>query len=47
MILFWILAVLLVASAIFTISQKSLVYSVVGLLGNSLALAALPSTPRS
>ena len=47
MILFWILAVLLIASAVFTISQKSPVYSVVGLLGNFLTLAALPSTPRS
>ena len=41
MILFWILAVLLIASAVFTISQKSPVYSVVGLLGNFLTLAAL------
>jgi len=40
MILFWILSVVLVASAVFTVSQKSPVYSVVGLLINFLALAA-------
>jgi NADH-quinone oxidoreductase subunit J len=40
-ILFWILAVPLIASAILTISQKSPVYSVVGLLANFLTLAAL------
>jgi NADH-quinone oxidoreductase subunit J len=38
-ILFWILAALLVASAALTISQKSPVYSVVGLLANFIALA--------
>lgn len=41
MILFYLLAVVLIASAIFTVTQKSPVYSVVGLLGNFLALAAL------
>ncbi len=41
MIGFYLLAVLLIASAIFTVTQKSPVYSVVGLLGNFLALAAL------
>ncbi len=40
MIGFWVLAITLVASAIFTISQKSPVYSVIGLLLNFLALAA-------
>ena len=40
MILFWILSVVLVASAVFTVSQKSPVYSVGGLLINFLALAA-------
>lgn len=38
---FWLLAVVLIASAVFTISQKSPVYSVVGLLVNFIALAAL------
>jgi NADH-quinone oxidoreductase subunit J len=41
LILFWLLAVGLIASAIFTITQKSPVYSVVGLLANFLVLAAL------
>jgi NADH-quinone oxidoreductase subunit J len=39
-ILFYVLAVALIASAVFTISQKSPVYSVVGLLANFLVLAA-------
>jgi NADH-quinone oxidoreductase subunit J len=39
-ILFYVLAVVLIASAVFTISQKSPVYSVVGLLTNFLTLAA-------
>ncbi len=41
MILFYLLAIVLIASAIFTVTQKSPVYSVVGLLANFLALAAL------
>ena len=41
MILFLVLAIVLIASAIFTVTQKSPVYSVVGLLANFLALAAL------
>ncbi len=41
MIVFYLLAVVLISSAIFTITQKSPVYSVVGLLVNFLALAAL------
>ena len=41
MTLFWILAVILIASAVFTVTQRSPVYSVVGLLTNFLALAAL------
>jgi NADH-quinone oxidoreductase subunit J len=40
-ILFYVLAILLIASAIFTVTQKSPVYSVVGLLANFLSLAAL------
>jgi NADH-quinone oxidoreductase subunit J len=40
-ILFYILAIVLIASAVFTVTQKSPVYSVVGLLANFLALAAL------
>jgi NADH-quinone oxidoreductase subunit J len=40
-IAFYALAVVLIASAVFTISQKSPVYSVVGLLANFLALATL------
>ena len=41
MILFYLLAILLIASAVFTVTQKSPVYSVVGLLSNFLVLAAL------
>jgi NADH-quinone oxidoreductase subunit J len=41
MIAFWLLAVLLIGSAVFTISQKKPVYSVVGLLVNFAALAIL------
>ncbi len=41
MILFYLLAVVLIASAVFTVTQKSPVYSVVGLLVNFIALAAL------
>ncbi|MBD5633678.1 MAG: NADH-quinone oxidoreductase subunit J [Candidatus Eremiobacteraeota bacterium] len=41
MILFYVLAIVLIASAVFTVTQKSPVYSVVGLLTNFLALAAL------
>lgn len=41
MILFYALAIVLIASAIFTISQKSPVYSVVGLLLNFITLAAM------
>ncbi|GAC1304318.1 MAG: NADH-quinone oxidoreductase subunit J [Vulcanimicrobiaceae bacterium] len=41
MILFYALAVVLIASAIFTITQKSPVYSVIGLLGNFITLAAM------
>ena len=40
MITFWILAVLLIASAVFVVTAKKPVYSVVGLLANFLALAA-------
>jgi NADH-quinone oxidoreductase subunit J len=40
-ILFYVLAVVLIASAVFTVTQKSPVYSIVGLLTNFLALAAL------
>jgi NADH-quinone oxidoreductase subunit J len=40
MIVFYLLAIVLIASAVFTISQKSPVYSVVGLLTNFLVLAA-------
>jgi NADH-quinone oxidoreductase subunit J len=40
-IAFYLLAVVLIASAVFTVTQKSPVYSVVGLLTNFLALAAL------
>jgi len=39
--LFAFLAVALIASAIFTVTQKSPVYSVIGLLANFIALAAL------
>ena len=41
MILFYILAIVLIASAVFTVTQKSPVYSVVGLLLNFLTLATL------
>jgi NADH-quinone oxidoreductase subunit J len=40
-ILFYVLAIALIASAVFTVTQKSPVYSVVGLLSNFLVLAAL------
>jgi len=40
-ILFYVLAILLIGSAIFTVTQKSPVYSIVGLLANFLTLAAL------
>jgi NADH-quinone oxidoreductase subunit J len=40
-IAFYALAIVLIASAIFTVSQKSPVYSVVGLLVNFIALATL------
>jgi len=39
--LFWVLAILLIATAVFTISQRSPVYSVVGLLANFVVLATL------
>jgi NADH-quinone oxidoreductase subunit J len=41
MILFWILAIVLIASAVFVVTAKKPVYSVVGLLANFVALAAL------
>ncbi len=41
MIAFYVLAILLIASAVFTVTQKSPVYSVVGLLANFLVLAAI------
>ncbi|HEY0396114.1 MAG TPA: NADH-quinone oxidoreductase subunit J [Candidatus Elarobacter sp.] len=41
MIAFWILAVLLIASAVFTVTARKPVYSVVGLLVNFVCLAAL------
>jgi NADH-quinone oxidoreductase subunit J len=41
MIVFWILALVLIASAVFTITAAKPVYSVVGLLLNFVALAAL------
>jgi NADH-quinone oxidoreductase subunit J len=41
MIAFWILALVLIASAVFTITATKPVYSVVGLLLNFVALAAL------
>ena len=41
MIVFFILAALLIASAVFVVSAKKPVYSVVGLLGNFIALAAM------
>ena len=39
MILFWILALAMIASAVFIITAKKPVYSVIGLLGNFVALA--------
>jgi NADH-quinone oxidoreductase subunit J len=39
MTVFWILGILLIASAVMTVTQKSPVYSVVGLLANFLVLA--------
>ena len=41
MIAFWILAVLMVASAVFTVSAKKPVYSVIGLLANFVCLAGM------
>ncbi len=41
MIGFWILSVVLIASAVFCITAKKPVYSVVGLLANFIALAAM------
>lgn len=41
MTFFWILAAVLVASALFTVTQKKPVYSVVGLLVNFIALATV------
>ena len=41
MIAFWVLAVLMIASAVFTVTAKKPVYSVVGLLANFVCLAAL------
>ena len=41
MIAFWILALLMIASAVFTISAQKPVYSVVGLLANFVCLAGL------
>jgi NADH-quinone oxidoreductase subunit J len=41
MIVFWLLGVWLVASAIFTVTARKPVYSVVGLLANFVALAML------
>jgi NADH-quinone oxidoreductase subunit J len=41
MIAFWILAIVLIASAVFVVTAKKPVYSVVGLLANFLALAAM------
>jgi NADH-quinone oxidoreductase subunit J len=41
MIAFWILAVLLIGSAVFTVTARKPVYSVVGLLVNFVCLAAL------
>ena len=41
MILYYILAIVLIASAVFTVTQKKPVYSVVGLLLNFLTLATL------
>ena len=41
MIAFWVLAVLMIGSAVFTVTAKKPVYSVVGLLANFVCLAAL------
>lgn len=41
MIGFWILALLMIASAVFTVTARKPVYSVVGLLANFVCLAAL------
>jgi len=41
MILFWVLAVALVVTAMFTVTQRSPVYSVVGLIANFVVLAIL------
>ena len=41
MIAFWFLAVLMIASAVFTVTAKKPVYSVVGLLANFVCLAAM------
>ncbi len=41
MIAFWILAVLMIASAVFTVTARKPVYSVVGLLANFVCLAAM------
>ena len=41
MIAFWILALLMIASAVFTVTAKQPVHSVVGLLVNFIALAAM------
>ena len=41
MIAFWVLAVLMIASAVFTVTAKKPVYSVVGLLANFVCLAAM------
>jgi NADH-quinone oxidoreductase subunit J len=40
-IAFWILAVLMIASAVFTVTARKPVYSVVGLLANFVCLAAM------
>jgi len=40
-IVFWILALVLIASAVFTVTAQKPVYSVVGLLANFIALAAM------
>lgn len=41
MIAFWVLALALIGSAVFTITARKPVYSVVGLLGNFVALAIM------
>ena len=41
MIAFWILAILMIASAVFTVTAKQPVHSVVGLLANFICLAAM------